>query len=50
MFLTKSGIYCIGTNTPHKKLEPSATTFTIPLTAFLFVTTLPSKNAIDVAK
>lgn len=48
-FNTFVGIYCIGTNAPHKKLEPKATTLTIPFIAFLSFTILPIKKAIDIA-
>ena len=40
----------IGTKAPHKKLEPNATTFTIPFIAPLFDTKFPIKNAIVVAQ
>lgn len=36
--MTDFGRYSAGTKAPHKKAEPNATTFTIPLTAFLSFT------------
>ena len=33
---THDGRYSSGTNTPHKKLNPSVSTFTIPVIAFFF--------------
>lgn len=50
MFSTKSGNHSIGTNAPHKKLDPNAITFTIPLIASLFLTRFPIKNARVVAQ
>ena len=38
IFKTNSGKYSAGTKAPHKKADPRATTFTIPFTAFLFLT------------
>lgn len=48
-FITPSGSHSIGTNAPHKKLDPRAITLTIPLIAFLFETILPINKAIVVA-
>lgn len=50
MVRTDSGSHSIGTKAPHKKLEPRAMTFTIPLMAFGFLTSVPIKNAILVAQ
>ena len=44
IFNTESGSHSIGTKAPHKKLEPNATTFTIPFIAPLFDTKFPIKN------
>ena len=43
---TLLGSHSTGTKAPHKKLEPSAITFTIPFIAFLLFTIVAIKNAI----
>ena len=47
IFTTNLGRYSIGTNEPHRKLEPSAITFTIPFIASLLLVILPNRNDID---
>ena len=46
IFKIESGNHSIGTNEPHKKLDPNATTFTIPFIASLLLNKFPIKNAI----
>ena len=43
--ITEGGKKDKGTKAPHKKLDPSAITFTIPFIASLFMARLPSKEA-----
>ena len=43
--ITDSGNHSVGINAPHRKAEPNAITFTIPLTAFLLVIKVLIKSA-----
>ena len=49
ILITDLGRYSNGTKAPHRKLEPNAITFTIPLIASFLFTSVPIKTAIVVA-
>ena len=43
--ITDSGNHSVGINAPHRKAEPNAITFTIPLTAFLSLINVHNHSA-----